>query len=111
MARSRIADASQPGCIRWMDTPNISKRMGASGREANIALHCGLPPRNIPDIPLALGEATHICGTSGRRRDGSRMHKGDKGWRPEITKAEREHTPIELAHWLYELACRCKFAN
>lgn len=30
---------------------------------------------------------------------------------PHITKAEREHTPPELAKWLAELAARCKAHN
>jgi hypothetical protein len=71
----------------------------------------GCAPADIPDMPLALGEATHVIGTSGRRRDGGRLHKGDAGWRPEVTKAEREHTPPELAAWLVDLAQRCRVAE
>ena len=33
------------------------------------------------------------------------------GYRPHITKAEREHTPPELAKWLAELAASCKGHN
>lgn len=68
----------------------------------------GCIPSQIPLMPLVLGSASHIIGSSGRRVDGSRLHKGDAGWRPECTKAEREHTPHELALWLVELARRCK---
>lgn len=68
----------------------------------------GCEPADIPTIPLALGAAQYICGSSGRRRDGTRLHKGDPGWRPEITKAEREHTPPALAGWLVELAKKCR---
>jgi hypothetical protein len=32
-------------------------------------------------------------------------------YRPHITKAEREHTPPELAQWLVELAAKCKTHN
>lgn len=67
----------------------------------------GCEPAQVPDMPLELGDATHIIGSSGRRRDGSRLHKGDAGWRPEVSKAEREHTPPALAAWLAELARRC----
>lgn len=70
----------------------------------------GCEPANIPDLPIVLGDAHYVCGSSGRRRDGSRLHKGDPGWSPEITKAEREHTPAALALWLSELARRCKVA-
>ncbi len=67
----------------------------------------GCKPKKIPEFPLLLGEATHVCGAGGRRRDGSRLKKGNPGWRPEITKAEREHTPPMLCDWLVELARRC----
>lgn len=67
----------------------------------------GCGPSEIPDIPLVLGDASHVCGSPGRRVDGTRLHKGDPGWRPEISKAEREHTPIELANWLIETALLC----
>lgn len=68
----------------------------------------GCEPSDIPEIPLLLGDAHFVCGSPGRRADGSRLHKGDLGWRPEITKAEREHTPPELAKWLVELAQKCR---
>ena len=72
----------------------------------------GCDPRDIPDMPLRLGEATHVIAQSRvRRTDGARLRKssGDPrftGWRPEVTKAEREHTPPALARWLVELAGR-----
>lgn len=59
----------------------------------------GCEPAQIPDLPMVLGESTHTISSSGRRRDGSRL----KG-RPEVSKAEREHTPIALAKWLVQLA-------
>jgi len=56
----------------------------------------GCEPYDIPDVPLVLGEATHVV--QSRKRHDSRPH---------ITKAEREHTPPDLAIWLVELARRC----
>jgi hypothetical protein len=56
----------------------------------------GCDPCDIPDVPLVLGEATHVV-QSRKRQD----------YRPHITKAEREHTPPELAVWLVKLARRC----
>ena len=56
----------------------------------------GCEPCDIPDVPLVLGEATHVV-QSCKRHD----------YRPHITKAEREHTPPDLAVWLVELARRC----
>lgn len=60
----------------------------------------GCEPGEIPEMPLVLGEATHTIGLySGR----------DKlKCRPEIGKAEREHTPPQLCKWLVELARRCR---
>jgi len=58
----------------------------------------GCMPRNIPDMPMRLDEPTHTIGLwSGRKA----------GHRPDLPKAEREHTPPELAAWLVELAEMC----
>ena len=55
----------------------------------------GCPPALIPALPHRTGEPTHVV--QSRKRCG---HK------PHITKAEREHTPVEFAHWLVTLARR-----
>lgn len=62
---------------------------------------------NVPDMPMVLGDASHVI-TQGRtrRKDGTRLKKGQPGWRPDVTPAEREHTPPMLAAWLVELAKR-----
>jgi hypothetical protein len=75
---------------------------GHRAEKATLLYIVGCEPRDIPAIPLMLGDATHVVGTSGRRHDGTRAKS-----RPEITKAEREHTPPALAHWLVELARKC----
>lgn len=69
---------------------------------------CGVEPRQIPDMPLLLAEPEAMVGTSGRRKDGTRRRSGDPGYKPEITKAEREHTPPALAAWLVLLANQCR---
>ena len=56
----------------------------------------GIKPCDLPRMPIVLGEATHVVQSS-KRHD----------HRPHITKAEREHTPPQLAEWLVELARRC----
>jgi hypothetical protein len=57
---------------------------------------CGCEPKDIPDLPLVLGRATHcIRPTKSYPRLTS------------VTKPEREHTPPELARWLVELARKC----
>lgn len=55
----------------------------------------GCSPRDIPDIPMSLGYPTHVIGDVGR---------AGKNKRPEVSKAEREHTPPQLALWLCDLA-------
>lgn len=64
----------------------------------------GVEPSEIPVMPLLLGCASHVIGGTGRRKDGGRLRRGDLGWRPELPKAEREHTPLQLAYWLVDLA-------
>lgn len=64
---------------------------------------------NPPPLPVRAGRATHVIAQCRPRRgDGTRMRKGDPGWRPEVSVPEREHTPADLAAWLVELARRCK---
>lgn len=59
---------------------------------------CGPDPSECPPYPIRIGEASHVIAQSNR-------HQGLKT-RPEVTKAEREHTPIRLAEWLLEVARR-----
>lgn len=59
----------------------------------------GCDPRDAPDMPMVMAEPTHVIGDCGRASLGNK--------RPEISKAEREHTPPELARWLVDLAARC----
>lgn len=59
----------------------------------------GCEPGDIPDMPLKLGRAECVVGDVGRASTGDD--------RPEVTKAEREHTPPPLAAWLVDLASRC----
>ncbi|WP_253273768.1 hypothetical protein [Collimonas arenae] len=75
---------------------------GHRAEKSTLLYICGCTPAQIPDLPLVLGEAQFVVDTSGRRRDGSRCKT-----KREITKAEREQTPFELATWLCELAKRC----
>lgn len=65
----------------------------------------GVEPHDLPPIPMVLGHSTHVITQSSGKY---RRKKGDWDWRPECGKAEREHTPVKLCHWLVELAERCK---
>ena len=53
----------------------------------------GVEPSRIPRMPIRLGKGTHVIGQSRKLKN-----------RPEVTKAEREHTPPALAEWLVDLA-------
>ena len=59
----------------------------------------GCGPADAPDVPLVLGEASHVI-QSRKRTD----------YRPHVSKAAREHTPPSFAEWLVELARRCRMA-
>jgi len=76
---------------------------GHRAEKATNLYICGIDPKDIPEIPMRLDAPTHVIGDVGRASNGTK--------RPEISKAEREHTPIPLAEWLCELARRCKPAQ
>lgn len=60
----------------------------------------GCEPFDVPPMPRRTGKATHCIRPTKKY---PRL--------PSVTKAEREHTPPELAAWLVELAGRCKGHN
>ena len=68
---------------------------GHRAQKATLLYICGSDPADLPPLPLRLDEPTHVV--QSRKRTGSRPH---------ITKAEREHTPPELADWLCHVARR-----
>ena len=78
------------------------KWWGHEAEKRTLFYIVGCEPKEIPVMPLKLGEAAAVVGTSGRRGDSSRL-----GGRREISKAAREHTPPDLALWLVELARYC----
>ncbi|MDZ5634450.1 hypothetical protein [Janthinobacterium sp. GMG1] len=88
--------------------PIFQSSFGHRAEKATLLYIVGCAPAQIPAMPIVLGDASHVIAQSGRNRAGERRRKGDPGWRPECGKAEREHTPPELAHWLVALAQRCR---
>lgn len=88
--------------------PIFQNAFGHRAEKPTLLYIVGCEPADLPPLPIVLGEASHVICAPGRRRDGTRLHKGDKGWRPEVTPAEREHTPPALAAWLVEVANRCR---
>lgn len=70
---------------------------GHKAQKATWFYIVGVAPADMPPVPLVLGDASHVV-QSRKRQD----------YRPHITKAEREHTPPELAARLVEVARRCR---
>ncbi len=60
----------------------------------------GCTPAQVPAFPLRLEEPTHVVSPW------SGLRAGMPGYRPQISKAEREHTPPLLAAWMVKLASR-----
>lgn len=75
------------------------KWFGHKAKKATLLYVCGC--KNLPKIPLNFDAVTHYVGYpksfKGKSRNGMK----------EISKAEREHTPIHLAKWLIEVARNC----
>lgn len=61
---------------------------------------CGIHPDELPEIPFKLGEAEFVVSTS-KRKVGP--------WKKELSKEQREQTPIDFAKWLIETAKRAAF--
>lgn len=78
------------------------KWWGHRAEKVTLLYIVGCAPRDIPPLPLVLGESEAVCGTTGRTKSMFRNQR-----RPEIKKSEREHTPIAFALWLCDLARRC----
>lgn len=67
----------------------------------------GVEPQDLPSFQLRIEEPTHVLASdkrAGPGRASPRLRKGMPGWRPEVSKAEREHTPPDLARWLVSVA-------
>lgn len=55
----------------------------------------GVEPIDVPGYPIRLEEPLFVIASCKTRRgmNGRRVRKGMPGWRPEVSRAEREHTP------------------
>lgn len=76
---------------------------GHKCRKKTLLYIVGCPEKELPPIPLRFDAVTYIIGTSGRRKNGTR-YTGKK----EVTKKEREATPVAMAEWLLSTALRCR---
>lgn len=77
--------------------PILQYWWGHRAEKATWLYIVGCAPEDIPPIPFAMGESSHVIQT-----------RKLKDHRPHVTKAERVHTPRQLAEWLVELARRTK---
>ena len=68
--------------------PILQQWWGHRAEKATWLYIVGAGPRDVPHLPYAMGAAPNTVENMG--------------------KAEREHTPVELARWLVELARRTK---
>lgn len=73
---------------------------GHRAEKATWLYICGVAPKNLPPMPIKLGEPTHVI-QSRKRTD----------YRPHVSKAEREHTPPDFAAWLVAVARSAKPSN
>lgn len=73
---------------------------GHRARKQTLLYVVGIEPSAIPEMPISFGEPEFVIGDVGRAGEGTK--------RREIPKAEREHTPPELAKWLVALAEQCR---
>lgn len=76
---------------------------GHRAQKKTILYIVGVDPANLPEMPqLQLSHPSHVVANV----PGLRSHM--RGYRPECSKAEREHTPTRLAAWLVEIARRTR---
>lgn len=80
--------------------PIQQKTFGHKARKNTWLYICGIEPAQLPHYPFLMGEADYVV-THGKRT---------LKWKKELTKAEREETPYELALWLVEI-CNLIEAN
>ncbi|WP_217806216.1 hypothetical protein [Chromobacterium haemolyticum] len=76
---------------------------GHKAEKATRLYICGATPAELPPIPYRIGESSHVIAQSNRWQK-LRL-------RPEVTKAEREHTPPAFAEWLVQVAKLCAKQN
>lgn len=70
---------------------------GHKASKPTLLYICGIPPCELPNYSLRFELPTHLL-TQWNSPRGKRL--------PEVSKAEREHTPIYLAEWLINTALK-----
>lgn len=92
----RAIEAAPPGTRDryggWL-LPIHQHHFGHRAEKKTFLYIVGASPSELPRIPYVMSEPTHVIQSNGRHNN-----------RPHTTKAEREHTPPQLARWLLDLA-------
>lgn len=72
---------------------------GHRAEKPSLLYVCRVRPSDVPLVSVQLAAPRYIVGNPGRKLDGQRSM-----WKPEVSKREREATPIHFAAWLITLA-------
>lgn len=73
---------------------------GHKARKRTLLYIVGIKPNDLPGIPMRFDAIEYTVSSKIKKKSGRRVKK-------EITKKEREETPIEFAKWLIEVASKC----
>jgi len=79
---------------------------GHKAEKKTLLYICGTTEQNMPEIPLSFDRIDY-CVRYSKYQWKLRKERGIKSVQ-EITKREREQTPVEFAKWLIEVAKTCK---
>jgi hypothetical protein len=79
---------------------------GHKAAKKTLLYICGCKQSELPPIPLRFDAITHVVGLNKKNKFG-RVNDNRK----EITRAEREQTPVDLAKWLIKVASSCNTFN
>ncbi|MQY50844.1 hypothetical protein [Rhodocyclus gracilis] len=72
--------------------------LGHRARKRTWLYVVGVSPSMLPAFRLRIDQPSHVIATS---------RKKNRNAYPECSKAEREHTPAEMAAWLVSVAASC----
>ena len=79
---------------------------GHKAEKKTLLYIVGCPKERLPTMPVRFGEPTHVIDRPGRTRKKHRPNSA--GYKPWVSKSEREHSPPAFAAWLIEVARRCE---